>query len=307
MRALVTGVDGFVAPFLRSALECAGLEVHGTCLHEEFLGPSTHKMDVTDAREVADVIATVRPRLVFHLAGFSSVAESFQHPDVCRRVNVQGTANLLSAIVQAGLHPRVLVVSSAEVYGKPESLPMSEDHPLSPSSPYASSRVEQEQACMAMARENGLDIVISRSFNHAGPGQKEMFVLSSLARQVAMIEHGADPIIRVGNMDAIRDFSDVRDVVEAYRLLLDRYHGTSPVNVCSGHARSIKSYLDELLSLSGVLVEVQQDPARMRPSDIPILSGSNSLLRSSTGWVPRFDVRDTLRDMLAWWREKLDA
>nr|MDO8083618.1 GDP-mannose 4,6-dehydratase [Candidatus Sigynarchaeum springense]MDO8115915.1 GDP-mannose 4,6-dehydratase [Candidatus Sigynarchaeota archaeon] len=304
MKALVTGIEGFVGPYLADLLESQGIEIIGTYLTGNITGDNRFHMDVTDEAEVSDIIKKVRPDYIFHLAGFSSVAASFSDPDKCKKINVAGTKNILQAVVDAGIKPRVLVVSSAEVYGKPVSIPINEHHPLSPLSPYAESRIEQERLCAAYVREYKLHIVISRSFNHSGPGQSDAFVLSNFSKQIALIEKGVQSSLKVGNLDAIRDFSDVQDVVKAYYLLLKKGKRGETLNVCSGKGYAIKMLLGILLKMSKQDIVTETDPARLRPSDIPILVGDNHACISRTGWMPMIPIEKTLENLLSYWREK---
>ena len=305
MKALVTGIEGFVGPYLSSFLVNQGIEVFGTFFAPTSPGNNLYHMDVTNKQEVESVIQKVCPDHVFHLAGFSSVAASFSNPYACKKINVEGTKNLLDAIASTGIKTKILIVSSAEVYGKPRFIPITEKHPVNPLSPYAESRVEQERACLAYAKEHKLDIVISRSFNHSGPGQSDTFVLSSFAKQIAMIEKGKQSSLKVGNLDAIRDFSDVRDVVKVYYLLLKRGKSKEIYNVCSGKGYSIKELLEMLIKKSSMSIVTESDPARLRKSDIPILVGDNSKCVKRTRWQRAYPIEKELADILAYWREKV--
>lgn len=305
MKALVTGIEGFVGPYLIEYLSSLGIETTGTYLAGNITGDNRYHMDVTDDLEVSEIIKKVRPDYIFHLAGFSSVASSFNNPEKCTKINVGGTENILKSIIDAGIKPRMLIVSSAEVYGKPVSIPITERHPLNPLSPYAESRVAQERLCATYIKKYRLHIVISRSFNHSGPGQSDAFVLSNFSKQIALIEKGMQTRLKVGNLDAIRDFSDVRDVVKAYYLLLKKGKRSETFNVCSGKGYAIKMLLDMLLRLSKTKIVAETDPARLRPSDIPILVGDNRACISRTGWKPMVRIEKTLEDLLAYWRGKV--
>jgi GDP-4-dehydro-6-deoxy-D-mannose reductase len=306
MKALVTGIDGFVGPYLATVLKGQKIDVVGTFLENK---PSTCPclhMDVTNPAEVTEVIRNTKPDLIFHLAGFSSVAASFTNQNLCTKVNVDGTRNLLDAVITAGIKPRILVVSSAEVYGKPNFLPITEKHPLQPLSPYAASRIEQERICGEYVKEKNLHIVITRSFNHSGPHQSEDFVLPSFAKQIILIERGKQDSIKVGNLDAIRDFSHVRDVVNAYWLLSKKGQKGDFFNVCSGKGHSIKDCLTFLINHSTKKVTIQTDSTRLRSADIPVLVGDNHLLRERTGWTPSIPIEKMLEDILDEWRAKLN-
>jgi GDP-4-dehydro-6-deoxy-D-mannose reductase len=262
-------------------------------------------MDVTDPINVMEIIEKTRPDYIFHLAGFSSVAASFQNRDVCKKINVGGTQNILEAVVKAKIKPHILIVSSAEVYGKPAFIPITEKHPLDPQSPYAESRIEQERVCSDYIKNHKVHIVISRSFNHSGPGQSDTFALSNFSKQIAMIEKGLQGSIKVGNLDAIRDFSDVRDVVKAYYLLSVNGKKGEVFNVCSGKGHAIKELLGILLNLSSMQIAIEADPARLRPSDIPVLVGDNTKCTSRVGWRPTIPIESTLENLLEFWRKKV--
>ena len=305
MKALVTGIEGFVGPHLASFLSSQDYEVAGTYYAFEPAGKSLYHMDILDKTEVANVINEVKPDHIFHLAGFSSVAMSFTMPDECKSINVTGTRNLLDAIKLADIKCKILVVSSADVYGKPITLPIDEKHPLQPMSPYAESRAAQESECLNWPLNSKMQIVVSRSFNHSGPGQTEGFVLSSFAKQIAQIERGIQDNLKVGNLDAIRDFSDVRDVVRAYYLLMQKGKNKEIFNVCSGIGHSIKELLEMMVLNSSAQIDVEIDASRLRPSDIPVLIGDNKKLVSRTGWGPSIPIEKTLENLLDYWREKI--
>ena len=302
MKALITGIDGFVGPYLAALLNSLGNTTIGTFLIGSGIDSLSRHMDITDEQEVLDIISETAPDCIYHLAGFSSVSLSFSNPEACMKINVKGTKNLLDAVKASGIEPRIFIVSSAEVYGIPDYLPIDENHPLKPQSPYAESRIEQERLCLKYARELGMYIVISRSFNHTGPGQSDTFVISSFAKQIVNVENGLQDTIKVGNLEAIRDFSDVRDIVNAYQLLLEKGKQSDIYNVCSSTYHSIKELLDMLGSLSTHEIVIERDPSRMRPSDIPILYGDNSRCARQTGWRNEISIEKTLNDLLEYWR-----
>jgi GDP-4-dehydro-6-deoxy-D-mannose reductase len=291
MRTLVTGANGFVGPHALVRLRADGIETR------EFEG---------DIRDPAVCIAQVRaaaPDAVLHLAAIASVADAWRQPELVQDVNVGGTRNLLAAVEQAAPAARVVLVSSAEVYGSvPESeQPIREDTPLRPLSPYAESKVAAE----AVARASPVDTVIARPFPHIGPGQDDRFAIASFARQIAAIERGAEaPVIRVGNLDARRDISDVRSIVAAYSLLVTAPAATGAYNVCSGRAQRIGDLLEQLLALSEQEIEVVTDPDRLRPVDIPLLSGDPSRIERELGWHPERPLAETLADTLAYFRAR---
>jgi GDP-4-dehydro-6-deoxy-D-mannose reductase len=223
------------------------------------------------------------------------------------RTNVLGIVHLLDAVRRQGLRPAVLVVGSAEEYGPvgPQEMPTREDAPLRPASPYAVSKVAQGALALLYGPAGGLRVVLTRTFHHTGPGRGEAFAESSFARQIAEIEAGLRPgVLKVGNLDAVRDFTDVRDVVRAYWLLLERGEAGVAYNVCSGTGRPVRQLLDLLLAASSARVEVRVDPERLRPSDVPAQVGDPSRLHAATGWEPRIPLERTLRDLLDDWRSR---
>jgi GDP-4-dehydro-6-deoxy-D-mannose reductase len=304
MRALVTGAEGFVGPYLISFLKKEGIDAFGTYFRSESKKKNFYRMDVTDKEEVFNLMKKIKPDYLFHLAGFSSVKASFDNPELCMKINVEGTRNILDAIFQNSLKTKILVVSSAEVYGKPKFLPITEEHPLSASSPYGESRIKQEELCAEYAK-NGLFIVISRSFNHTGPEQTDTFVIPSFAKQIALIEKSKQKVINVGNLGAVRDFSDVRDVVRAYYMLLKKGNKGEKYNVCSGKGYVLKDILKKLTYISGADILIEKDTERMRAADIPALVGDNTRIRETTGWKPEIDIDETLRDVLEYWRKEI--
>ena len=305
-KAFITGVGGFVGPYLAGHLAASGFEVFGIDRKGSKVGGcSVEKCDITDYDSLFAIVGRVKPDAIFHLAGQSSVAKSWDEPELTKKVNVGGTKNLFEAIAAAKLNPQVLLVSSAEIYGVPKKLPITEEHSLSPISPYGESKVGQEKLAAEFVAKRGLAIIVARSFNHTGPGQPPDFVCSNFARQVADIEKGRQPpVIKIGDRNVKRDFSDVRDVVVAYRLLVEKGIVGSAYNVCSGKAFTIGEILDKLLKLSGVKVRVEPDPSKMKNSVVPVLQGDNSKLARATGWKPAISIDKTLSDILEYWRNR---
>ncbi len=307
MKVLITGVDGFVAPYL-AKLYLNKANVHCTYLHKpenKLKNIQYHHMDVENKDSVSKVISEIKPDLVFHLAGFSSVGLSWKNPKKVMSINAQGTKNILDVIVELKLKPKILVVSSSEIYGNPEKLPITENHPLKPESPYAESRLEQEKI---IAEFKDLDIVIARSFNHTGPGQNPMFVFPSFVKQVVIVEKGLqEPVIMHGNLNVERDFCDVRDVVKAYKLLIEKGRPHEVYNVCSGKLYSLNELLDMLIEISGKDIKKRVDPKRVRPVDVLKLLGDNSKIMKETGWKPEIELKQTLYDMLEYFRKKINA
>jgi GDP-4-dehydro-6-deoxy-D-mannose reductase len=316
VRLLLTGAGGFVGghlvDFLRA--EQSSVEIHGVVLPlggvswRAASGARVVEADLDDPAAAASVVEEVRPDRILHLAGQSSVHQSWRDPGGTLRTNVLAIVHLLDAARRCGLRPDVLVVGSAEEYGAvlPEELPIRESAPLRPASPYAVSKVAQGALALLYGPAGGMRVVLTRTFHHTGPGRGEAFAESSFARQVAEIEAGLrPPVLKVGNLDAVRDFSDVRDVVRAYWMLLERGEGGTAYNVCSGQGRRIRDLLDLLLAASTARVDVQVDPARLRPSDVPVQVGDASRLRAATGWEPRIPLERTLFDLLDDWRARV--
>jgi GDP-4-dehydro-6-deoxy-D-mannose reductase len=262
-------------------------------------------LDILDAAAVGRVVDDASPDAIIHLAGQAFVPQSLADPLGTLGVNATGTANVLEAArtyrdrTKAPL--RVLAVSSAEVYGlqRPERMPLDENAVPHPANPYAASKRAAEIYALSWARAFDLDVLVARPFNHIGPGQDTRFVVPSFARQLAEIAAGAPPVMQVGNLEAQRDFLDVRDVCAAYVLLVANARPGEVYNICSGRPVAIREVLRQLITIAHVPVEVRDDPERMRPSDLPILSGDPTKLRAATGWEPSFTLAASLRDIYA--------
>lgn len=300
MRVLVTGADGFVGRHLCTYLRAAGdevVEAHGP--RAEGVSSSALHLDISDEKQVREAVGEAKPDAVIHLAGFSSVAKSHQNPSRVYAVNALGTVHLLGALREHAPKAPVLLVGSGEVYGPvPPGTRATEETPLVPLSPYAASKAAAELAGAQFARNYGMHVVLARPFNHLGAGQDPTFVVPSFAAQIGAIALGKiDPVLRTGNLDAVRDFSHVKDVVAAYRLLLEKGVPGQTYNICSGTGRTIGSLLEEMLQLAHVQARIELDPARLRPSDIPSLVGAPDKLRA-LGWEPKLTVTDALRDVL---------
>ena len=296
MKALVTGAHGFVGPYLTAHLESEGDEVVGI----------DHEVDIADAEAVRARFADELPDVVYHLAAASHVGDSWAAPAAVVRINTEGSLNVLLAAVESGVE-RVVLIGSAEEYGhvSPDRLPIGEDTPLLPVSPYGASKAAAEMLASYIVRGRNLPVVMVRPFNHLGPGQSERLVASALARQVAENERSGGDEILAGDLSPRRDFSDVRDVVRAYRLLAEKGRPGEAYNVCSGRAVAIREMADTLIALSGREMRITLDPERLRPVDVPVLEGDNRKLRTDTGWEPTIPLEQTLGDILAWWREKV--
>jgi len=296
VKALVTGAGGFVGPYLIRHLESEGDEVIGVDLD----------MDIGDADAVRARLAKEMPDVVYHLAAASHVGDSWNAPTSVVRLNTEGTLNVLLAAHETGAE-RVVIIGSAEQYGHvaPDRMPITEDTPLQPVSPYGASKAAAEMLGSYMVRGRDFPVVLVRAFNHLGPGQSDRLVASTLAKQVAENERSGADEIQAGDLSPKRDFSDVRDVVRAYRLLATKGVPGEAYNVCSGSAVSIRQMADILIALSGRSMRVVTDPERLRPVDVPVLLGDNTKLRRDAGWAPEVPLEQTLSDVLDWWRAKV--
>jgi GDP-4-dehydro-6-deoxy-D-mannose reductase len=308
---VVTGANGFVGRHLMHALRARD-ETRLIAWHRvpsaaspSSSAPRVRAVDVLDRDAVRRAIAEDRPAQLFHLAGAPHVGDSWRNSLPTLQVNVLGTHHLLEAVRLEHPACRVLIVTSAMIY-KPGPDALDEDAPLVPSNPYGLSKLAQDQLAQLTAAQDGLDIVVARPFNHVGPGQDPSFAIASFCRQIAMIEAGLmPPDMRVGNLDARRDLTDVRDVVAAYLRIMDDAQRGAALNVCSGRAYRIGDLLDTLRGLASMSITTSTDPDRMRPSDIPVLLGSAARLRQTLGWTPLIPIEVTLADTLAWWRAEV--
>jgi GDP-4-dehydro-6-deoxy-D-mannose reductase len=303
MRALVTGASGFVGRYLVDELRRSGAEVLA-CGGPHDGARGYVPLDLGDIDSMRAALERGRPTVVFHLAAQAFVPASLAAPIESYEINAIGSARLAAAIREYAASappPRLFFSSSAEVYGprKRDELPLHENLDLRPANPYAASKAAAEAILLAEERSFGLDVVVARAFNHIGPGQDERFVVPSLAAQLVRIAAGAPPQLLVGNLTAARDFLDVRDVVNAYIALARDGERGEVYNVCSGGAVTIRDILRELIAIAHVPVEVREDPARMRPADVPILVGSPKKLRARTGWQPQLTLVGSLRDIYA--------
>jgi len=306
---LITGAAGFAGSHLIERLSGSADDVElvawarpGRASMPAAPAIRWEEVDLLDAGAVRDSIERWRPDVVYHCAGAAHVGQSWNLTEPTFAVNVRGTHHLLQALVRARARSRVFIPSSAMIYRTAEE-PLTEDHPLVPESPYGLSKLAQELlACRAMA--DGLQITIARAFNHFGPRQDPSFVASSFARQIADIEAGRhDPELVVGNLDARRDLTDVRDTVHAYTLILERGEPGRPYNVCSGQAITIRKLLDLMVSRARVAIKIRVDPARYRPNDVPLLVGDPTRIRRELGWTPEISIERTLDDLLEYWRK----
>jgi GDP-4-dehydro-6-deoxy-D-mannose reductase len=321
VRAFVTGISGFVGGHLAEHLLEAGDQVAGVSASGRFPAELAHlarsariePLDLADADPAAfaDLIRRKRPEAVYHLAAQSNPRASVDDPRGTWALNLGGALNLLSAVKDAGLSPapRVVLVGSGVCYGDPppDRIPVSESCPLRPNNPYASSKAAADLLAIQMHLSDGLDVVIARPFNHAGPRQSPRYVLASLAEQVAEVEAGLKDAVEVGNLDVVRDYTDVRDVVRGYRLLAQAGTPGEVYNLGSGRGLKLADALETFRSLATRPIEVRVDPERVRPVDLPRLVADARKLREAVGWEPRIPTERTLADMLADARARVAA
>jgi GDP-4-dehydro-6-deoxy-D-mannose reductase len=291
MRGFVTGGAGFVGRWLAQHLRECGDEVMVV----------DREVDVTDPEALRTALVDWEPDAVYHLAALTHVGRSYGDPAPAVRVNVMGTLSVLEVARLCPHPPRVLVVSSAEVYGSvtEADLPLTETSPLAPMSPYAASKVAGEYLAIQAHLAHGLEVMRVRPFNHVGPGQSTEFAVAALASRIVKAKHAGERFIRVGNLTARRDLTDVRDVVRAYRLLITDGTAGNVYNVCSGRSVSIADVAAEMLELSGAELELRTDPELVRPIDVPVLEGDPQKIEKETGWRPQIDLDRTLNDVLA--------
>jgi GDP-4-dehydro-6-deoxy-D-mannose reductase len=312
MRILITGINGFVGGYLAEYLLAEGQdEVWGISRSNELALPilAGHvrlcKADLQDKTALGNALAQATPDIIFHLAGQPFVPESFRDPAGTLQTNILGALHLFQGMIELNLSARVVLIGTVEEYGhiRPEDLPVDEATPIRPTSPYGVSKVAQGLLGLQYHRSHKLDVVCLRPFTHIGPRQNERFVTAAFARQIACIEAGLQPpVVKVGNLSACRDFTDVRDIVRAYTLAA--LHGTAGevYNIGSGRSTEIRSVLDMLIAASSCAVEVVPDPTLMRPVDIPQMICDPALFHARTGWEPRIPLSQTISDILDYWR-----
>lgn len=306
---LVTGAAGFAGSHLLDllggdAVRLVALRKPGVGAKTQALYPAIEwrEVELLDRAAVRRAIGEFGPAAVYHLAGAPHLGQSWKAVTDTLAVNVLATCHLLESLRAEGLKSRVVIPSSAYVYA-PADRALDETDAIESTSPYAISKIATEMAAGKASRYDGVPVVIARSFNHIGPRQDPSFFASGVARQIAQIEAGRlEPVIRIGNLEARRDFTDVRDTVRAYRALVDRGEAGTAYNVCSGLARPVRDLLDELIALARVPVSVETDPDRLRPHDRDLLLGNPSRIRRDTGWQPVVPLAQTLRDLLDYWR-----
>jgi GDP-4-dehydro-6-deoxy-D-mannose reductase len=342
MKVLITGITGFAGSYLGEYLLARGdVEVYGSCrwrsrldnlselrsqgklnilVEERITGPgelnrlakagqvNLLQCELADSYSVRKLISSVQPERIFHLAAQSFVLSSWNAPVETFQTNVIGQVNLFEAVREAGLDPMIHIAGSSEEYGlvHPNEVPMKETNALRPLSPYAVSKVAQELLAWQYFKSYGLKTVVTRGFNHTGPRRGQVFSTSSFAKQIAEIEKGKrEPVVQVGDISSKRDWTDVRDMVRAYWLALEKGEPGQVYNVGSGTTRTIQEMLDILLSLSTAKVTVVQDPGRLRPSDVTILWADVTKFRNQTGWAPQIPFEQTMKDLLNYWRDRV--
>lgn len=315
-KALITGIAGFAGSHLAELLLLKGYEVYGLCRprskteHIELIKSKLHleDADLLDSHSLYTTIARIKPDYIFHLAAQSFVPTSWVSPSVTLEVNIVGSANLFEAVRLVGIDPVIQIACSSEEYGlvHPDEVPIKETNPLRPQSPYAVSKVAMDYLGYQYFCSYKMRIIRTRGFNHTGPRRGETFATSNFAKQIAMIEkQKQEPVISVGNLDAARDWTDVRDMVGGYLLAVQKCEAGEVYNICSGSAVRVGDMLNLLLSFSKVKVEVRPDPSRMRPSDVPVLRGDGSKFMTQTGWKPQIPFEKTMEDLLQYWRERV--
>ena len=309
MKALVVGGGGFVGPYLvRHLKDELGYEVTVTKTEKETVamdGAVVKNLDILDKNQISELLNEEKPDYLFHLAAQSSVAYSWKNPTLTVDVNIKGCVNLLEAVKDADEKPRVLLIGSGEEYGhiKKDECPIIEDNVLRPGNIYAATKSCQNMLGKIYSDAYGLDIMMVRAFNHIGPNQTPVFVVADFCKQVADIEKGKqEPVIYVGNLSAKRDFTDVRDVVKAYALLVKGGKRGETYNVGRGHAVAIEDILKEIVSMSDKDIEVKVDEKKLRPVDVPIIEPDIEKIKKEVGWEPVIELRQTLEETLEYWR-----
>jgi GDP-4-dehydro-6-deoxy-D-mannose reductase len=302
---LVTGAGGFAGSHLLEHL-AGSADLVGWSRSE----PAEHlailarwqRVDLLDRDQVTDALSSIRPSAIFHCAGLPHVAESWADTAAPLAANVLGTHRILEALERLGAPCRVLVTSSAQVYA-PSTEPITEEQTIAPSSPYALSKLAQEQLALRAAT-GAIEVIVSRPFNHTGPRQKPAFLAPTVAKQIAMIERGLlEPVLKVGNLVPSRDVMDVRDAVRAYAAIMKSGTPGTVYNVASGVGRPVRTIVEALVARSRVPVRIEQDPSRFRPNDVPVLVGSARRLQQATGWRPEISFEKMIDDLLDYWRQ----
>jgi GDP-4-dehydro-6-deoxy-D-mannose reductase len=312
-RVLITGGTGFVGPHLiqflksdsKSSSSAIAVIAAGDSRPRQETGVDYYELDLRKADEVRSVVRKISPTHIYHLAGISAVDVSWSDPRRTFEVNVLGTSNLFEAAMSLPSLPRILNVSTSQVYASSDAM-LTENSPVNPDNPYAASKAMAELLRVQYRKCSGGGIITARSFNHTGPGQTPSFVLPSIAKQFAEIGAGLrPPRLTVGNIEVKRDFTDVRDVVAAYSALLEKGRSNEVYNVCSGSAHRLADVISKFEALSGIAIQSDTDPGRLRPNEVAQILGDAAKIRRETGWSPQIPLEKTLRDLLDYWREKV--
>lgn len=311
-RALIIGAAGFVGSYLIDHIQkhCVWSIVVTKMPQETMACPGVDicDLDILDPEAIERLLEEQRPDYIFHLAAQSSVAVSWKNPGLTVDVNVKGSLNVLDAVRKLDYKPRVLLIGSGEEYGhvRENEVPVQEDNVLRPGNIYAATKACQNMIGAIYAQAYGMDVMMVRAFNHVGPNQSPIFVVADFCKQTAEIEAGLkEPVIKVGNLSARRDFSDVRDVVRAYVELMEKGKAGETYNVGSGNAVEIRKILDMILCRSKKEIRVEVEPSRMRPVDVPVIEADISKLKACTGWKQKITLEETIQDTLEYWRQKL--
>lgn len=308
MKALITGIDGFVGNHLSNYLLKEGYEVYGTSVIDGFKKENINirHMNVLDKEEIRNVIDEIKPDQIYHLAGQSAVGLSWKNPVLTVDINISGTLNLLDIIRELKLNVSILIIGSSDQYGiiKPEECPVNEEHTQKPQSPYGISKKTQEELALLYSKAYDMNIIAVRPFNHIGTGQNLNFVVPDFASRIADIENGAEPILKVGNLETYRDFTDVKDIVRGYAMLLNKGRKGEVYNIGSGKEVKVYDILRKLIDISGVSIKIEIDPDKFRPIDVPLIVSDNSKIFNDTGWKPEIILDDTLNEILQYWRNK---
>ena len=306
-KALITGSEGFVGRYLRRELTDHGYDVTGVdiAVSDEAEPKTVIKADLLDAQAVLAVIKEQRPDIIIHLAGQADVGRSWKIPAKTMEINVCAAINLMEAVRVVDKDIRIVLVGSSDEYGvlgeRGENV--SEDMPLRPTTPYAVSKQAQEQMAQIYVRAYGMNVCMTRSFNHGGAGQREGFAIPDFAAGMVRVERGLRDAMYVGNLESRRDFTHVKDVVRAYRLIAERGVPGRIYNVGSGEVSRMQDVLDRIIAMSTCRISVKQDPERMRPSDTPVVRCDHTLLTQDTGWEPRYTIDDIVKDTVEYYRQ----
>ncbi len=303
MKALITGSNGFVGPYLRRELEQNGYEVIGL---DRIPGEKTLQADLLNPAQITEILKMEKPDLIFHLAAMADVGKSWREPRLTMELNLIASVNLLEAVRRHTPIARMVIVGSSDQYGQlgAAGVDVTEDMEMKPQSPYAISKRAQEDLAMLYVKSYGLGICMTRSFNHGGAGQRPGFMIPDFTSGIVQIERGLQHELLVGNLSSRRDFTHVKDMVRAYRLIAEKGKAGEVYNIGSGVTYSAQEILDLLISMTSCPISVRQDPSRMRPSDTPVICCNHNKLTGDVGWVPTYGIQEILEDTLTYYRNK---